>query len=88
MCVNKVHAPRADVRPAARCYLCRVACEEEVLAGHLHAGASPGRAGEAAKQAAGKLLDRLKCPAFSPLDLHNGFPNAVGVGSLPAHTVT
>lgn len=63
----------------------RVACEEEVLAGHLHAEGSPGRATDASKQAAGKLLDRLKCLAFSPLDLHNGFPNTVRVRLLCLH---
>ena len=57
-----------------------------MLLGHLHAEASPGRATHAAKQAAGKLLNRLKCPAFSPLDLHNGFPNTVRVGTLRLHS--
>ena len=65
-----------------------MACEEEVLAGHLHAEASPGRASDAAKQAASRVLDRLKCPVFSPLDLHNGFPNAVKVITLHPHTGT
>ncbi|CAL5222557.1 g4938 [Coccomyxa viridis] len=55
----------------------RVACEEEMLAGPLHADGSPGRATEAAKEAAGKLLERIKCPAFSPLDLRNGFPSTI-----------
>ena len=52
-----------------------------MLAGPLHADSAPGRATQAAKEAAGKLLDRVKCPAFSPLDLHNGFPNTVKVTS-------
>ena len=56
-----------------------------MLAGHLHAEASPGRASDAAKQAASNVLDRLKCPVFSPLDLHNGFPNTVKVTALRPH---
>ena len=50
-----------------------------MLAGPLHADGSPGRATEAAKEAAGKLLERIKCPAFSPLDLRNGFPSTIKV---------
>ena len=56
-----------------------------MLAGPLHADSSPGRATEAAKAAAGKLLERVKCPAFSPLDLHNGFPSTVKVMALWPH---
>lgn len=51
-----------------------------MLASILHAESSPGRASEEEKQAAQKLLGTLKCPAFSPMDLHNGFPSMVKVG--------
>ena len=61
---------------------CRVACEEEMLAGNLHADSSPGRAGNAAKEAAQKLLERLKCPAFTPMNIHNGFPSTIRVSAL------
>ena len=54
-----------------------VACEEEWQGANQRAESSPGRASDAAKQAACRLLGRLKCPAFSALELHNGFPNTV-----------
>ena len=60
-----------------------MACEEELLAGNLQVEASPGRAGDAAKQAAQKLLGHLKCRAFSPMDLHNDFPNLLRVKFFP-----
>ena len=61
-----------------------MACEEELLAGSLQVEASPGRAGDAAKQAAQKLLGHLKCRTFSPMDLHNDFPNLLRVSALPS----
>ena len=59
-----------------------MACEEELLAGNLQVEASPGRAGDAAKQGAQKLLGHLKCYAFSPMDLHNDFPNLLRVSAF------
>ena len=59
-----------------------MACEEELLAGNLQVEAGPGRAGDAAKQAAQKLLGHLKCRAFSPMDLHNDFPNLLRVSAF------
>jgi hypothetical protein len=59
------------------CGKCSVACEEEWLGANKRAESSPGRASDAAKQAACRLLGRLKCPAFSALELHNGFPNTL-----------
>lgn len=54
-----------------------VACEEEWQGANQRAESSPGRASDAAKRAACRLLGRLKCPAFSALELHNGFPNTI-----------
>jgi hypothetical protein len=57
----------------------RVACDEEWQGPNQLGESSPGRASDAAKQAACRLIGRLKCPAFSTLELHNGFPSTLKV---------
>ena len=59
-----------------------MACEEELLAGNLQVEGGPGKASDAAKQTAQKLLGLLKCFKFSPMDLHNEFPNLLRVSVL------